>query len=58
MRPYLLARREHLNPASAFATIMLERLLDLATVLLLFAAFVLHGRPRRHLWRSRRSSRG
>lgn len=40
MRPYLLARRERLNPASAFATIVLERLLDLATVLLLFAAFV------------------
>jgi hypothetical protein len=40
IRPYLLARREHLNPASAFATIVLERLLDLATVLLLFAAFV------------------
>ncbi len=41
MRPYLLARREHLNAMSAFATIVLERLLDLATVLLLFAAFVL-----------------
>ena len=40
LRPYLLARRERLNPASTFATIMLERLLDLATVLLLFAAFV------------------
>jgi glycosyltransferase 2 family protein len=40
VRPYLLARRERLNPASAFATIVLERLLDLATVLLLFSAFV------------------
>jgi glycosyltransferase 2 family protein len=40
IRPYLLARRERLNPASAFATIVLERLLDLATVLLLFSAFV------------------
>lgn len=40
MRPYLLARREGLNSASAFATIVLERLLDLATVLLLFSAFV------------------
>jgi uncharacterized protein (TIRG00374 family) len=40
MRPYLLARREGLNATSAFATIILERLLDLATVLLLFAAFV------------------
>jgi uncharacterized protein (TIRG00374 family) len=41
IRPYLLARREHLNASSAFATIVLERLLDLATVLLLFAGFVL-----------------
>jgi uncharacterized protein (TIRG00374 family) len=40
IRPYLLARRENMNPSSAFATIVLERLLDLATVLLLFAAFV------------------
>ena len=40
IRPYLLARREGLNPTSAFATIMLERLLDLVTVLLLFAVFV------------------
>jgi uncharacterized protein (TIRG00374 family) len=40
LRPYLLARREHLNATSAFATIILERILDLVTVLLLFAAFV------------------
>ncbi len=40
IRPYLLAKRENMNPSSAFATIVLERLLDLATVLLLFAAFV------------------
>ncbi len=45
LRPYLLARREHLNATSAFATIILERLLDLATVLLLFAAFVLTAGP-------------
>jgi glycosyltransferase 2 family protein len=45
MRPYLLARRERLNPASAFATIVLERLLDLATVLLLFSAFVFTAGP-------------
>jgi uncharacterized protein (TIRG00374 family) len=45
IRPYLLARRENLNPASAFATIVLERLLDLATVLLLFSAFVLTAGP-------------
>jgi uncharacterized protein (TIRG00374 family) len=40
LRPYLLARRESLNATSAFATIILERVLDLATVLMLFAFFV------------------
>src|SRR5258705_3233749 len=40
LRPYLLARRESLNAMSAFATIILERGLDLVTVLLLFAVFV------------------
>ena len=40
IRPYLLAKKEGLNPAAAFATIILERLLDTATVLLLFAMFV------------------
>lgn len=40
IRPYLLARKEGLRPAAAFATIILERLLDLATVLLLFGFFV------------------
>src|SRR5688500_3077074 len=37
LRPYLLARHEHLNPAAAFATVIVERLLDLCTVLLLFS---------------------
>jgi len=41
MRPYLLARRESLRATAVFATVILERLLDLATVLLLFAVFVL-----------------
>jgi uncharacterized protein (TIRG00374 family) len=41
VRPYLLARREGLNATAAFATIILERLLDLLVVLLLFATFVL-----------------
>src|SRR4029079_14736415 len=41
LRPYLLARREQLPPTACFATIILERLLDLITVLLLFVAFVL-----------------
>jgi uncharacterized protein (TIRG00374 family) len=40
LRPYLLARHEGLPPTAAFATIILERLLDLVTVLLLFAVFV------------------
>jgi hypothetical protein len=40
IRPYLLAKKEGLRPAAAFATIILERLLDLATVLLLFGFFV------------------
>src|SRR5688500_19883560 len=40
LRPYLLARREQLPPTAAFATIILERLLDLITVLLLFGVFV------------------
>jgi uncharacterized protein (TIRG00374 family) len=40
LRPYLLAREERLSATSAFATIVLERLLDLVTVLLLFGTFV------------------
>jgi hypothetical protein len=40
IRPYLLARREGLPATAAFATIILERLLDLVTVLGLFAFFV------------------
>jgi uncharacterized protein (TIRG00374 family) len=41
IRPYLLARRERLPATAAFATVILERLLDLVTVLALFAVFVL-----------------
>ena len=40
LRPYLLARHEGLPPTAAFATVILERLLDLVTVLLLFGVFV------------------
>ena len=40
IRPYLLARKEGLSATAAFATIILERLLDLVTVLLLFGLFV------------------
>lgn len=41
IRPYLLARREGLPATAAFATVILERLLDLVIVLALFAVFVL-----------------
>lgn len=45
IRPYLLARRESLSASSAFATVVVERLLDLVTVLVLFAGVVLTTRP-------------
>ncbi len=45
IRPYVLARREQLSTAGAFATIIIERLLDLLTVLVLFGASVLVFRP-------------
>ena len=45
LRPYLLAKREHLPATAAFATIILERLLDLTTVLLLFGVFVIAVEP-------------
>jgi uncharacterized protein (TIRG00374 family) len=41
LRPYLLARTEGFNAAATFATIVVERVLDLVTVLLLFAFFLL-----------------
>ena len=37
LRPYLLARQEGLDPAATFATIVIERVLDVVTILLLFA---------------------
>jgi len=40
IRPYLLARQEKLNFSATFATIILERALDLTAVLLLFAAAI------------------
>lgn len=40
LRPYLVARAEGLNGASVFATIVIERALDLVAVLTLLAAFV------------------
>jgi len=40
LRPYLLARREGLSVTATFATIVLERVLDLIAVLALLALFV------------------
>ena len=40
LRPYLLARREQLSASAALATIVLERLLDLSTVVLLLGLFL------------------
>jgi uncharacterized protein (TIRG00374 family) len=46
VRPYLLARHEGLNATSTFATVVVERLLDVVAVLLLFAlAIPLAGVP-------------
>lgn len=45
LRPYLLARREKLSAAAAFATIILERLLDTVTVLFFFALYLLLFNP-------------
>jgi uncharacterized protein (TIRG00374 family) len=40
IRPYLLARREGMSATATFATVILERILDLLTVLFLFGVFV------------------
>jgi glycosyltransferase 2 family protein len=40
VRPYLLARRERLSTSATLATVLLERVLDVAVVLLLFGVFV------------------
>ncbi len=49
VRPYLLARREGLSISATFATIILERLLDLVTVVLLLGVFVAFFTPERPL---------
>ena len=41
LRPYLLARREGFSAAATFATVVMERVLDLVTVLVLLATYVL-----------------
>ena len=40
IRPYLVARTEGLSAASVFATVVMERALDLVAVLTLLASFV------------------
>ena len=40
LRPYLLARQEHLPVTAAFATVIVERMLDLVAVLLLLGVFL------------------
>src|SRR5436853_4416689 len=40
IRPYFLARQERMSATGAFATIILERVLDMLTVLVLLASFV------------------
>ena len=40
IRPYFLARHEHMSATGAFATIILERLLDTVTVLIMLASYV------------------
>ena len=40
IRPYLLARKVNLDPTATFATIVLERALDIITLLVLFALSV------------------
>ncbi len=45
IRPYFLARQERISATGAFATIILERVLDMVTVLVLLAVYVLFAAP-------------
>src|SRR5215467_7080545 len=45
IRPYFLARHENMTATGAFATIILERVLDVLTVLVLLAAYLFFFRP-------------
>jgi uncharacterized protein (TIRG00374 family) len=45
LRPWLLARKEGLSATAAFATIILERVLDTVMVLLLFGVFLMFADP-------------
>ena len=46
LRPYLLARQEGLSASATFATIVLERVLDMITVLVLLAVYAWGGAAR------------
>lgn len=41
LRPYLVSKAEPVSAAAALATVLIERLLDLATVMLLFGVFLM-----------------
>jgi uncharacterized protein (TIRG00374 family) len=45
IRPYFLSRQENVSATGAFATIILERLLDMVTVLVLLAVYVIFLAP-------------
>jgi uncharacterized protein (TIRG00374 family) len=45
IRPYVLAQHERLSATAAFATVVLERVFDMAAVLVLFAVFLLTADP-------------
>jgi glycosyltransferase 2 family protein len=45
IRPYFLSRHERLSATGAFATVILERVLDMLTVLALLAVYVFFFRP-------------
>jgi uncharacterized protein (TIRG00374 family) len=45
LRPYVLARHERLSGTAVFATVVLERVFDMATVLVLFAVFLFTADP-------------
>ncbi len=45
IRPYVLSRHEAIAASSAFATVVLERVFDMAAVLVLFAGFALTAGP-------------
>jgi glycosyltransferase 2 family protein len=45
IRPYFLSRHEPMSATAAFATVILERVLDMLTVLVLLAAYVFFFRP-------------